>query len=118
MGEHFNGLTPAEAERLSLLAEECAEVVQAVTKILRHGYQSYDPTACISERMTNQQALGKEMGHVLAAMQMLENAKDVHWIDVERGKDNKLATVDRWLHHQSDDGQRPLHGDHHGGDDG
>lgn len=34
---HFNNLTPGEAERLAMLAEECGEVIQAVGKILRHG---------------------------------------------------------------------------------
>lgn len=34
----FNGLSPAEVERLALLAEECGEVIQTVGKILRHGY--------------------------------------------------------------------------------
>ena len=41
--EHFNKLTPAEAERLAMLAEECGEVVQIVGKILRHGYDSQHP---------------------------------------------------------------------------
>ena len=36
--EHFNGLTPAEAKRLALLAEECGEVLQAIGKVLRHGF--------------------------------------------------------------------------------
>ena len=35
---NFNQLTPAETERLAILAEECGEVIQAVGKILRHGY--------------------------------------------------------------------------------
>ena len=37
MTEHFNGLTPAEDERLAMLAEECAEVIKIVSKIQRHG---------------------------------------------------------------------------------
>src|SRR5579872_899269 len=36
-------LTPAQIERLALLAEECGEVMQAVSKILRHGYESRNP---------------------------------------------------------------------------
>ncbi len=43
MQDHFNRLTPAEAERLAMLAEEAAEVIQIVGKILRHGYASYHP---------------------------------------------------------------------------
>lgn len=40
---HFNGLSPAEAERLAILAEECSEVVQKVCKTLRNGYESTHP---------------------------------------------------------------------------
>jgi hypothetical protein len=29
---HFNGLTPAQAERLAMLAEEAAEVIQVIGK--------------------------------------------------------------------------------------
>ena len=32
MQDHFNGLTHAEAERLAMLAEEAAEVIQVVGK--------------------------------------------------------------------------------------
>lgn len=39
----FAGLTEAQRERLEMLAEEASEVVHAVTKILRHGYDSYNP---------------------------------------------------------------------------
>lgn len=34
--ENFNGMTPAETERLAILVEECGEVVQIGMKILRH----------------------------------------------------------------------------------
>lgn len=43
MTEHFNGLTPAEAERIAMLMEEAGEIVQACGKILRHGYESHHP---------------------------------------------------------------------------
>lgn len=43
MAKFNTGLTDAERERLTMLAEEAAEIVQAVTKILRHGYESFNP---------------------------------------------------------------------------
>lgn len=56
VSQHFNQLTPAEAERLALLAEECGEVIQAIGKILRHGYESRHPDG----GPTNREALERE----------------------------------------------------------
>ena len=39
----FGELTNAQRERLEMLAEEAAEIVQCCTKILRHGYNSHHP---------------------------------------------------------------------------
>lgn len=36
-------LTPAQAERLEMLAEEASEISQICMKILRHGRESYRP---------------------------------------------------------------------------
>ena len=56
-------LTPAEAERLAMLAEECAEVIQIVGKILRHGYDSYHPA---DPETTNRDLLAKELTDIEA----------------------------------------------------
>lgn len=61
MTNHFNNLTPAEAERLAMLAEECAEVIQIIGKIQRHGYDSYHPN---DPRTTNRDLLAKELADV------------------------------------------------------
>lgn len=47
-------------ELLEMLAEEAAEVVQAVNKILRHGWGSYDPTLPKDKRIDNRQHLSDE----------------------------------------------------------
>lgn len=36
-------LTNAERERLVMLMEECGELIQATSKVLRHGWESYHP---------------------------------------------------------------------------
>lgn len=66
--DHFNGLSPAEAERLAMLAEECGEVIHIVGKILRHGYDSYHP---VNPRVTNRQLLVKELRDVNAVLQAM-----------------------------------------------
>lgn len=51
-------LTPAQAERLEMLAEEANEVGQACMKILRHGYESHHPD---HPHESNRQALCREL---------------------------------------------------------
>lgn len=94
MSEHFNKLTPAEAERLAILAEECAEVIQVVGKILRHGYESYDPTTEGAPR--NRELLVKELSDVEAAMHLIrDDARPTNTL-----RANKLLNIKQWLHHQ------------------
>jgi NTP pyrophosphatase (non-canonical NTP hydrolase) len=94
----FNKLSPAEAERLALLAEECGEVVLAVGKILRHGYESVNPYA--PEKGTNRMALADELGDVAAATKLLQQAGDVSILAVNRARTSKLQFVQQWMHHQ------------------
>ena len=100
MEGHFNnGLTAAEAERLALLAEECAEVVQGVAKVLRHGYESHNPTsAAVSP--SNREALAKEVGHVRHAIDRMTLAGDLCDGEIEGAKQTKADNISRWLHHQ------------------
>jgi NTP pyrophosphatase (non-canonical NTP hydrolase) len=97
--EHFNALTPAEAERLALLAEECGECIQAIGKILRHGYESQHPEG-IHHGATNRQRLVEEMGDVQAAILMLCENGDAKQADIHTACVDKLVRVRRYLHHQ------------------
>jgi len=93
---HFNKLSPSEHERLALLSEECGEVVQAIGKILRHGYESCHPDGGLSNRLL----LEKEVGDVFYAIQAMTKDGDLcaENIDIERQK--KVLTVKKYLHHQ------------------
>ena len=95
---HFNGLTPAEAERLALLLEECGEVVQIVGKILRHGYLSHHPDD--PYRTPNRRLLEKEVGDVRAAISLMLEAGDMQPARVQRNEFEKRENVRRYLHHQ------------------
>jgi NTP pyrophosphatase (non-canonical NTP hydrolase) len=99
--EPYNQLSPAQAERLAILTEELAEAAQVVGKILRHGYNSYNP---FSENPdTNRQLLEEELGHVLNAMNMLVNAEDINSKSIAHSRDHKSKTVHKWTHHQEDE---------------
>jgi NTP pyrophosphatase (non-canonical NTP hydrolase) len=92
----FNRLTPAEAERLALLAEECGEVIQAVGKILRHGYESTHPN--FTE--TNRTQLMKEIGDIYAAVSMMTGARDLDPVTINRFSEEKTRKVRKYMHCQ------------------
>lgn len=65
---HFNQLTPAEAERLAMLAVECGEIIQIVGKTLRHGYGSYHPDR---PEITNRTLLERELTDLRAVLSLM-----------------------------------------------
>jgi NTP pyrophosphatase (non-canonical NTP hydrolase) len=97
MSEHFNKLAPDEAERLALLSEECGEVIQAVGKIQRHGYESQHPGR--EDMSTNRAMLEQELGDILAVTYMMFGAKDIDVNNVTEARNRKLKKVQKYLHH-------------------
>ncbi len=94
--ENFNKLTPAEAERLALLSEECGEVIQAIGKILRHGFESRHPNG----GPTNRQTLEKECGDLRHAMRLMTTSDDLQEEEITKSAVNKALNVVKYLHHQ------------------
>jgi NTP pyrophosphatase (non-canonical NTP hydrolase) len=94
---HFNNLTPAEAERLAMLAEECGEVIQVIGKILRHGYESCHPTTGAKNRTR----LGEEVTDVLALINLMDGVESdfaVSSVGLQLALNRKL----KYSHHQQD----------------
>lgn len=96
--KHFNQLTPAEAERLALLLEEIGEVQQVIGKILRHGYESYNPLS--EDKTTNRDLLQRELGDVQHSVERMYEAGDVSKCAIHNRTKEKAILVERWLHHQ------------------
>ena len=100
---HFNCLTPAQAERLAMLAEECGEVIQIIGKILRHGYESYHPDQQSTPpafRYTNRKALGDELTDLFSVASSLyrDGVQEGSLHDLDRAWVKKL----RYAHHQEE----------------
>lgn len=93
-----NKLTQAELERLAILAEECAEVQQVIGKIIRHGYESYNPFD--EAKTTNRELLEKELGHVEFITRLMMNSNDMTRFGIVRSCDNKEESIKPYLHHQ------------------
>lgn len=97
--EPFNGMTPAEAERLHLLMEECGEVIQAAAKVLRHGYEGFNPLLEVPIR--NRDVLAAEMGDLWYAMHLVTvGTEDVDGLRCLIHSQIKAVNASRWLHHQ------------------
>lgn len=98
MSNHFNQLTPAQLERIAILAEECSEVVQVCMKIMRHGLDNFNPL--LDEPITNKELLEKEIGHINNIVQMMIESGDIRQSEVSHSQNIKRAKIHRWLHHQ------------------
>ena len=98
MKDNFNDLTPAQTERLSILAEECGEVVQIVGKILRHGYDSFNPVS--ARRESNRSLLARELGDLRWIVSLILDSDDVSKDMVEHFRKSKGERAEQYLHHQ------------------
>jgi len=88
-------LTPAEAERLAMLAEEAGEIIQAIGKALRHGYESKWPNG-----MTNREYIRAEVTDFLGVLQLCTEENDLEKIT---GQQINIAVGRRlrYTHHQT-----------------
>ena len=93
--EPFNKLTPAQVERLAYLIEECSEVQHMACKILRHGYDTYDPTS--KNPTHNRLMLCNELADFHNAVELLLSSKDLYRDEIERCI---KPYTGRYMHHQ------------------
>lgn len=91
----FNNLSPAEAERLAMLSEEAGEVVQAISKILRHGYQNFHPKR---PYVPNRELLNNELADLSAVQLLMVGSLDIFRTsnEIEHIMKRKL----KFTHHQ------------------
>jgi len=82
---------------LGVLTEECAEVIQAISKINRFGMESE------WQGVTNKQALVQEIGDVLAMVNVLLEDTDINIDieDVEIAIEKKLNKLKVFLPHET-----------------
>lgn len=98
MNEHFNRLTPAEHERLAILMEEMAEAIAIGGKILRHGYDSYNPFD--EHCTTNRVLLQEELADVMQAIEMLSKSGDINQTSLLLAIEARSKHPKGYTHHQ------------------
>lgn len=79
-------------EVMDILQEECAEVIQAVSKISRFGIDNYKP----GKPKTNREHLEEELGDMLAMIDILKEKGVVSWDNMEVAKQAKIEKLKKW----------------------
>lgn len=81
-----------EREVMNILSEECAEVIQAVSKCHRFGLDNYKP----NKPKTNREHLEEELGDLLAMIDILQEMDVVSWTNIERAQEAKIEKLKKW----------------------
>ena len=84
-------------EVMSILQEECAEVIQAVSKINRFGMNNYKP----GKPKTNKEHLEEELGDLLAMICILEKMGVVGQANLEAATKAKIEKLKKWSNIQN-----------------
>lgn len=82
-----NDLKDRERELFYITQEECAEVTQIISKILRFGF---------NEEFNNRGRLTEEVGDLLACITLLYAAGIIDKHETELAIENKLLKLKKW----------------------
>jgi NTP pyrophosphatase (non-canonical NTP hydrolase) len=92
-------LTLAQIERLNLLQEECAETIQAASKVLRFGYEGSHPK---NKGLNNKEHLEEEIGNVCAILTLMSLSQDIDEEECSKYESEKLKTIGKYTNHQEE----------------
>lgn len=80
-------------ETLIILQEECAEVIQSVSKIFRFGFESCYPT---EDSATTRECLTMELGQLLCMIGLLVEQKVISEQDMLTAMEAKKIKLEKW----------------------
>lgn len=91
-------MNPAELERLAILSEELGEVQQVIGKILRFGYDSYNPLE--ENGKTNRERLEIEVGDLLCILNIMwDENSDLDALHIDEFSLLKREKLNKWMKH-------------------
>ena len=79
-------------EVMDILQEECAEVIQAVSKISRFGLDNIKP----GKPKTNREHLEEELGDLMAMIDILQEMDIVSYANIEKASEAKIEKLKIW----------------------
>jgi NTP pyrophosphatase (non-canonical NTP hydrolase) len=86
-----------EREVMNILSEECAEVIQAISKCHRFGLDNYKP----GKPKTNFDHLQEEIGDLLAMVDILLDMQVISKSSLEMAKLAKIEKLKKWSNIQN-----------------
>lgn len=92
--------TPHQCEVLAILIEECAEVIQRATKMLRFGIEETQP----GQEYTNRERLGHEVGDVSEMIDMACRAGLMTNLDICVGRSRKRRQLEVYMQTEEETG--------------
>jgi NTP pyrophosphatase (non-canonical NTP hydrolase) len=81
-----------EREVMNILSEECAEVIQAISKCHRFGLDNIKP----GKPKTNREHLAEELGDLQAMIDLCIKFNIVGSEQISIAADNKIAKLQKW----------------------
>jgi NTP pyrophosphatase (non-canonical NTP hydrolase) len=79
-------------EVMDILQEECAEVIQAVSKISRFGLDNFKP----GKPKTNREHLEEELGDLMAMVTILLDKGIVTRVNLDKAEAAKIEKLKQW----------------------
>ena len=90
-------MNSSDKEVMDILQEECAEVIQAVSKISRFGIDNLKP----GKPKTNREHLEEELGDMLAMIDIMLANNVVNRANLETAKRAKIEKLKKWSNIQN-----------------
>lgn len=81
-----------EREIFSIAQEECAEVIQAISKCFRFGLDNFKP----GKPKTNREHLEEELGDLMAMMNIMCENNMVNPENIEKAAVEKVQKLKQW----------------------
>jgi NTP pyrophosphatase (non-canonical NTP hydrolase) len=86
-------LTPSQTEIINILSEECAEVIQIISKIHRFGLHSCHPSEPAVSNLDN---LHQEVGDILAMIALCVDFGLLEEHNLEIASKKKMEKLKKW----------------------
>jgi NTP pyrophosphatase (non-canonical NTP hydrolase) len=84
-------------EVMDIAQEECAEVIQAISKIRRFGMDNAKP----GTEYTNREHLEEELGDLMAMIDILQSMDVVSYTNIELASKAKIEKLKKWSNIQN-----------------